>query len=135
MGESGLMDAGLGLYVSGEGAQKGAVWYVGLTGPATTRVGRFGVQLPSRKNIAEVGRSGGGLADAANPQTCAFRGVTEYISAAPATDWDLTAGYLFPVVDGNGERGSVAFTAPRMTATLQENLRPGGLPDHFTMHS
>ena len=38
------------------------------------------------------------LADAENPQTCAFRGVTEYISAALAIDWDFTAGYLFPVV-------------------------------------
>ena len=75
------------------------------------------------------------LADVKNPQTCAFRGVTEYISAALAIGWDLTAGYLFPVVECNGERGSVAITAPRMTATLQAHLRAGGLPDHFTMHS
>ena len=32
------------------------------------------------------------LADAENAQTCAFRGVTEYISAALAIGWDLTAG-------------------------------------------
>ena len=67
------------------------------------------------------------LADAEYPQTCAFQGATEYISAALAIGWDLTAGY--------GERGSVAITAPRMTATLQAHLRAGGLPDHVTMNS
>ena len=74
------------------------------------------------------------LADAVTPQTCAFQGVTEYISAALAIGWDLTAGYLFPVVEGIGEKGSVAITAPRMTATLQAHLRAGGLPDPFTIH-
>ena len=75
------------------------------------------------------------LADAENPQTCAFRGVTEYISAALAIGWDLTAGYSFPVAECNGERGSVAITAPRMTAAVQAHLRARGLSDHFTMHS
>ena len=75
------------------------------------------------------------LANVENPQTCALRGVTEYISAALSIGWDLTAGYLFPVVESNGERSSVAITAPRMTATLPAHLRAGGLPDHFTMHS
>ena len=39
------------------------------------------------------------------------------------------------MVEGNGERGSVAITAPRMTATLQAHQRAGGSPDHLTMHS
>ena len=69
------------------------------------------------------------LADAENPQTCAFRGVTEYISAALAIGWDLTAGYLFPMLECNGERKSVAITVPRMTAALQAHLRAGELPD------
>ena len=43
MRTSGLIYASLGLYVSGEGAQKGVVWYVGLTGLATPQVGRFDV--------------------------------------------------------------------------------------------
>ena len=72
------------------------------------------------------------LADAENPQTCAFRGITEYISAAVAIGWDLTAGYLFPVVELNGVRGTMAITAPRMTAALLAHLRAGGMTDHFT---
>ena len=75
------------------------------------------------------------LADAENPQTRAFREVTEYLSAALAIGRDLTGGYLFPVVERNRERGSVAITAPRTTAALQAHLRAGGLPDDFTMHS
>ena len=47
------------------------------------------------------------LADAENPQTCAFRGVTEYISAALAIGWDLTSSYLFPMVELNGVRGTM----------------------------
>ena len=57
------------------------------------------------------------LADAENPQVCAFRGVTEYIAAALAIGWDLTAGYFFPMVELNSERGTMAITARRMTAT------------------
>ena len=75
------------------------------------------------------------LADAENLQTCAFRGVTGYIFAALAIGWDLSAGCEFPVVECNGERGSVAITAPRMTAALQAHLRAVGLPDYFTIHS
>ena len=58
------------------------------------------------------------LPDADNPQTCAFRGVTEYISAAFAIGWDVTAGYLFPVVECNGERRSVAITATPQNGRL-----------------
>ena len=75
------------------------------------------------------------LADAEIVQTCAFRGVTEYISAALMISWDLTAGYLFPMVELNGERGTIAITASRMTAALQAHLGAGGMTDHFTMHS
>ena len=39
------------------------------------------------------------LANTQNPQVCAFRGVTQYIAAALAIGWDLTAGYLFPMVE------------------------------------
>ena len=75
------------------------------------------------------------LADTEHPQICAFRGVTEYISAALAIGWDLTAGYLFPVVESTGGRGTVPLTAPRMTAALQAHLRTAGMSDQFTMHS
>ena len=75
------------------------------------------------------------LADKECPQVCAFRAVTEYISAAKSIGWDLTKGYLFPVVLADGGRGPVALSAPRMTAALQGHLRAAGMPDHFTMHS
>ena len=75
------------------------------------------------------------LAEKECPQVCAFRAVTEYISAAQSIGWDLTKGHLFPVVLTDGRRGAVALSAPRMTASLQGHLRVAGLPDHFTMHS
>ena len=75
------------------------------------------------------------LADGECPQICAVRGVTEYIAAALSIGWDLTAGYLFPMVDENGGRGTVPLTAPRMTAALQAHLRAAGIPRPFTMHS
>ena len=75
------------------------------------------------------------LADGECPQICAVRGVTEYIAAALSIGWDLTAGYLFPMVDENGGRGTVPLTAPRMTAALQAHLRAAGIPGQFTMHS
>ena len=75
------------------------------------------------------------LADTEGPETCAFRGVTEYISAALRIGWDLTEGYLFPVVEPNGTRGTVAVSASRMTAGLQMHLRAAGLPEHYSMHS
>ena len=68
------------------------------------------------------------LADGECPQICAVRGVTEYIAAALSIGWDLTAGYLFPMVDESGERGTVPLTAPRMTAALQAHLRAAGIP-------
>ena len=74
------------------------------------------------------------LADGECPQICAVRGVTEYIAAALAIGWDLTAGYLFPMVDENGGRGTVPLTAPRMTAALQARLRAAGIPGQFRMH-
>ncbi|CAN0059809.1 unnamed protein product, partial [Laminaria digitata] len=60
------------------------------------------------------------LADKECPQICAFRGVTEYISAAQSIGWDLAKGRLFPVVlpDGGRGRGKVAMSAPRMVTTL-----------------
>ena len=58
------------------------------------------------------------LADAEYPQVCAFRGVTEYIAAAPAIGWDLTAGYSFPMVELNSERRITAITTSRMTAAI-----------------
>ena len=44
-----------------------------------------------------------------------------------AIGWDLTADYLFPMVELNGERGITTITAPRMTAALQAHLRAGGM--------
>ena len=38
------------------------------------------------------------------------------------------------MVELNGERGTTAITAPRMTAAPQAHLRAGGMTDHFTMH-
>ena len=72
------------------------------------------------------------LADADNPQTCAFRGVTEYISAACAIGWDVTAGNLFPVVECNGEGRSVAITAtPQDGRLVGTSTRRGvGRPFH-----
>ena len=75
------------------------------------------------------------LADKECPQVCAFRAVTEYIFIAKSIGRDLTQGYLFPVVLTDWGRGSVALSAPRMTAALQEHLRTAGMPEHFTMHS
>ena len=48
------------------------------------------------------------LADAECLETCAFRGVTEYISAALRIGCDSTEGYLFPAVEPSGTRGAVA---------------------------
>ena len=64
-----------------------------------------------------------------------FRGVTEHISATLRIGWDSSEGFLFPVVDPNETRGTVAVSARRMTAGLQMNLRAAGLPDHYSMHS
>ena len=75
------------------------------------------------------------LADKESPQTCAFRGVMEYIPAAQSIRWDLAKGHLFPLVLADGSRGPVPMSAQRMTAALQGHLRMAGLPDHFTMHS
>ena len=68
------------------------------------------------------------LADEECPQICAVRGVTDHISAALAIGWDLMAGYLFPMVDEDGGRGTVPLTAPCMTAALQAHLRAAGIP-------
>ena len=51
---------------------------------------------------------------------------SEYILTALAIGWNLSAGHLFPVEELNGEWGTVALTAPRMTAALQAHLREGG---------
>ena len=75
------------------------------------------------------------LADKECPQICAFRGVTEYISAAHSIGWDLAKGHLFPVVLPDGSRGDVAMSAPRMVTALQGHLRAAELPSHFTLHS
>ena len=75
------------------------------------------------------------LVDKESPQPCAFRGVTEYISAVCSIGWDLAKGHLFPLVLADGSRGPVPMSAQRMTAALQGHLRMAGLPDHFTMHS
>ena len=75
------------------------------------------------------------LADKESPQTCAFTGVTEYISAAHRIGWDLAKGHLFPLVLADGSRGPVPMSAQRMTAALQGHLRMAELPDHFIMHS
>ena len=91
--------------------------------------------FPFRKTLRKLVEAVVVLADAENPQTCASLGVTEYISAALAIGWDLTASCLFLVVECNGEGGSMTITAACMTAALQAHLRAGGLPDHFTMHS
>ena len=56
-------------------------------------------------------------------------------SAVLAIGWDLIAGYLFPMVELNGERETMVATAPCMTAALQAHLRAGGMTDQFTMHS
>ena len=75
------------------------------------------------------------LADKECPQICAFRGVTEYISAAHSIGWDLAKGHWFPVVLPDGSRGDVAMSAPRMVTALQGHLRAAELPGHFTLHS
>ena len=75
------------------------------------------------------------LADNECPQICAFRGVTEHISAAYSVGWDLAKGHSFPVVLPGGGLGDVALTAPRMVTALQGHLRAAGLPTKFTMHS
>ena len=67
--------------------------------------------------------------------TCPFRGVTEYIPAAPRIEWDLTEGCLFPVVEPNGTQGTVAVSVPRTTAGLQMHPSAAGLPDHHSTHS
>ena len=137
-----LGDAGEGkLVAEGEGVACRIPYVLSLTQHLGSRVLKlpesaslvfnFPFEKTLRKSVAAVVV----LADAENPQTCAFRGVTEYIFAALAIGWDLTAGYLFPMVERNGERGSMAITAPRMTAALQAHLRAGGLPDHSTMLS
>ena len=74
------------------------------------------------------------LADTECLQTRQFRGVTEHISAAHRIGWDLTGGYLFPAVEPNGGRGTVALSAPRMTAAFQMHLRAAGLSGNDTTH-
>lgn len=74
------------------------------------------------------------LADRAQPQTCAFRAVSQYIAAARLLKWDLQQGYLFPEVSKDGSRSNRPLTAARMTSTLQASLTAAELPNHFTMH-
>ena len=68
-------------------------------------------------------------------ETCAYRAVSEYIEAAKAIGWDLSAGYLFPTVKDDGARGTRKYLARAMTVSLQGHLRAADLPPHFTMHS
>ena len=75
------------------------------------------------------------LAGKESAQTCAFRGVTEYISAAHSIGWDIAKGHLLPLALAGGSRGPIPTSAQRMTAALQGHLRMAGLPDHFPMHS
>ena len=75
------------------------------------------------------------LAGKESAQTCAFRGVTEYISAAHSIGWDIAKGHLLPLALAGGSRGPIPTSAQRMTAALQGHLRMAGLPYHFTMHS
>ena len=42
---------------------------------------------------------------------------------------------MFLVVEPNGTRGTVAVSAPRVTAGLQMHLRAAELPDHFYLPS
>lgn len=109
--------------------------YHGLAGVATARVGRTHLCLSVRENVAAIGRSDSRVGGQECSQTCAFRKVTEYISASQSTAWDLTKDHLFPLVLADGSKGAVPMPAQRMTAALQGHLRMGGLPDHFTMHS
>ena len=69
------------------------------------------------------------------PQTCALREVIKYMPAAPGIGWNLTGGHLFPVVEPNEGRGTVALSTPPMAAALQMHLQAAGLPDNYTMHS
>ena len=58
------------------------------------------------------------LAGKESPQSCAFRGVTEYISAVHSIGWDLAKGYLWPLALADGSREPVPMSAQRMTAAL-----------------
>ena len=49
------------------------------------------------------------LADTERLQTCALRGVTEYISAVLGVGWGLTGGYLLPGVEPQGGQETVEF--------------------------
>ena len=68
-------------------------------------------------------------------QTCALREVIEYIPTNRGIGWNLTGGYLFPVVEPNEGRGTVALSVTPMAAALQMQLQAAGLPDNYTMHS
>ena len=68
-------------------------------------------------------------------QTCSLCEVIKYIPAAPGIGWNLTGGYLFPVVEPNEGLGTVALSAPPMAAALQMHLQATGLPDNYTTHS
>ena len=68
-------------------------------------------------------------------QTCALREVIEYIPTNRGIGWNLTGGHLFPVVETNEGRGTVALSAPPMAAALQMHLQVTGFPDNYTMHS
>ena len=57
-----------------------------------------------------------------------------YISAAPRTGWDLTAGHLFSVVSPAGGRGGLPLPTARMTTALQGRLTAAGLPSHFIVY-
>ena len=67
------------------------------------------------------------LADPDCPAICVRLAVTAHISAAQHIGWDLTAGYLFPVVTTEGNRGGLPLSAARMTATLQGHLFAVGI--------
>ena len=55
------------------------------------------------------------FSDTECPETCAFRRVTECVSAAQGIGWDLNESHFLPVVAPDGTRGKVALSAPRMT--------------------
>ena len=69
-------------------------------------------------------------------EICTVAAKVEYQLAVESMQWSAGSRFLFPSVLEGGEKGDVAPTAVRMTASLQTHLRAAGMADkRYSMHS
>ncbi len=76
--------------------------------------------------------------DSENLTLCPVRAVEQYVEVGKALGWDMTAGYLFPVIADRGgvpKRGTKPVTPSYMTQELRTYTRQAGVDQEFSVHS